>query len=136
MRISGAVVTGIIATLAMGGVLAAFVRNASPYVTVAEAKESHADGVHLAGDLIKNTIQTDPKTGEIKFQLKDQNGQLANVVYQGTTPGNLTEATKVVAVGGMNKDDVFISHQLLIKCPSKYESQPGQAGPGTTQTRA
>src|SRR3954462_7986024 len=102
MRISGAVVTGVVATLAMGGVLAAFIKNASPYVTVAEAKQSHADGVHLAGDLVKNSIQTDPTSGEIKFQLKDQEGQLANVVYVGSTPGNLSEATKVVAVGGMD----------------------------------
>ena len=130
MRISGTVITAAIATLAMGGVLAAFIRNASPYVTVAEAKESHADGVHLAGDLIKSSIQTDPRSGEIRFQLKDQQGQLANVLYIGSTPGNLGEATKVVAVGGMNKDDVFVSHQLLIKCPSKYESQPN-AGAAT-----
>jgi cytochrome c-type biogenesis protein CcmE len=127
MRISGAVVTGVVATLAMGGVLAAFIKNASPYVTVAEAKQSHADGVHLAGDLVKNSIQTDPTSGEIKFQLKDQEGQLANVVYVGSTPGNLSEATKVVAVGGMDAKNVFVSHQLLIKCPSKYESQPGSA---------
>src|SRR6476646_10560586 len=113
MRISGAVITGVVATLAMGGVLAAFIKNASPYVTVAEAKQSHADGVHLAGDLVKNSIQTNPTSGEIK----DQDGQLADVVYVGSTPGNLSEATKVVAVGGMDPNNVFVSHQLLIKCP-------------------
>ena len=123
MRIPGALITGVVATAAMGGVLAAFVRNASPYVTVAEAKESHAEGVHLAGDLVKDSIQTNPKSGEIRFQLKDQSGQLANVLYIGSTPGNLKEATKVVAVGGMDQNNVFVSHQLLIKCPSKYESQ-------------
>jgi cytochrome c-type biogenesis protein CcmE len=132
MRISGAVITGVVATLAMGGVLAAFIKNASPYVTVAEAKQSHADGVHLAGDLVKNSIVTDPKSGEIKFKIKDQDGQLADVVYVGSTPGNLSEATKVVAVGGMDPNNVFVSHQLLIKCPSKYESQPG-SGPKSTR---
>lgn len=125
MHISGALITGIVATLAMGGVLAAFVKNASPYVTVAEAKQSHADGVHLAGDLIKSSLQTDPKSGQIRFQLKDSDGNLANVLYIGSTPGNLTEATKVVAIGGMDTHNVFVSHQLLVKCPSKYESQPG-----------
>src|SRR5689334_18842879 len=129
MRIPGTVITGFVAALAMGGVLMAFVKNASPYVTVAEAKSSHSDGVHLAGDLIKDSIQTNPKSGEIRFQLRDQDGQLANVLYIGSTPGNLTEATKVVAVGGMDKDDVFVSHQLLIKCPSKYESQPSLSKP-------
>ena len=131
MRISGAVITGVVATLAMAGVLTAFIRNASPYVTVAEAKESKADGVHLAGDLVKGTLQTDPKTGEMRFQLKDEKGQTANVLYVGSTPGNIEEATKVVAIGGMNKDDVFVSRKLLIKCPSKYESEGGKVGAAT-----
>ena len=128
MRIPGTVITGVVAALAMGGVLMAFVKNASPYVTVAEAKQSRSDGVHLAGDLVKDSIQTNPKSGEIRFRLKDPQGQLADVLYIGSTPGNLSEATKVVAVGGMNKDDVFVSHQLLIKCPSKYESKSSAPG--------
>ena len=129
MRIPGAVITGIVATLAMVGVLAAFMGNASPYVTVAQAKQLHNDGLHLAGDLVKDSIQTDPSSGHISFRLKDQAGDVANVVYTGSTPGNLSEATKVVAVGGMDHD-VFQAHQLLIKCPSKYESQtPGGVPP-------
>jgi cytochrome c-type biogenesis protein CcmE len=128
MRIPGAVITGIVATLAMVGVLTAFVGNASPYVTVAEAKQSHDDGLHLAGDLIKDSIQTDPASGHISFRMKDKTGTVANVVYTGSTPGNLSEATKVVAVGGMDHD-VFKAHQLLIKCPSKYESQPAAGAP-------
>jgi len=37
-------------------------------------------------------------------------------------PQNMGEATKVVAIGGM-KDGKFVSDQLLVKCPSKYESE-------------
>jgi cytochrome c-type biogenesis protein CcmE len=113
-----------VVALAMVGVCAAFIKNASPYVTVAQAKESHADGVHLAGDLVKNSIQTDARSGEIKFTLKDQDGAEAHVVYVGSIPGNLSEATKVVAIGGMQTNDVFMAHELLVKCPSKYESVP------------
>ena len=131
MRISGAVITGVVATAAMAGVLTAFIRNASPYVTVAEARQTRADGVHLAGDMVKGSIKTNFQSGEIRFQLKDDKGQLANVLYVGSTPGNLEEATKVVAIGGMNKEDVFVSQKLLIKCPSKYESEKGASKPGT-----
>ena len=131
MRIPGAVITGVVATAAMAGVLTAFIRNASPYVTVAEAKQTRADGVHLAGDLVKGSVRTDLKSGEIRFQVKDDLGQMANVLYVGSTPGNLEEATKVVAIGGMNKEDVFVSHKLLIKCPSKYESERDAKGAET-----
>lgn len=129
MRIPGALLTGLVATVAMGGVISAFVNNASPYVTIAEAKASGADGVHLAGTLVKDTVQTDPTTGKITFDLKDKDGATAHVVYQGSTPGNLMEATRVVAVGGMKQND-FVAHQLLLKCPSKYEGQPATSTPG------
>ena len=129
MRIPGAVITGLIATVAMGGVITAFIGNASPYVTVAEAKESRAQGVHLAGSLVKGSVQTDPTSGQIRFSLLDKTGTKADVVYRGSTPGNLTEATQVVAVGGM-KENEFVAHQLLVKCPSKYEGQQAPAEPG------
>ena len=129
MRIPGAVITGVVATLAMVGVLTAFIGNSSPYVTVQEAKQSRDDGLHLAGDLIKESVQTDPANGHITFKLRDKTGEVANVVYTGSTPGNLMEATKVVAIGGMH-DNVFQAHQLLVKCPSKYESQPAGASKG------
>lgn len=129
MRIPGAVITGLVATVAMGGVISAFVTNASPYVTVAEAKQSRGDGVHLAGTLVKNSVQTDPTTGRISFNLEDKDGATAHVVYQGSTPGNLMEATRVVAVGGMKEND-FVAHQLLLKCPSKYEGQEAPKAPG------
>lgn len=125
MKISGAVVTGIVATVAMVGVLTAFIGNSSPYVTVAEAKQSKGDGLHLAGSLVKQSVQMSPTTGEIRFSLKDKDGAVANVLYKGSTPGNLMEATKVVAIGGMQGDE-FVSRKLLIKCPSKYEGE--QAG--------
>ena len=122
MRLSGAVITGIIATLAMGGVVAAFMSNASPYVTVAEAKQSKNDSMHLAGALLKESVRTDPRNGEISFKLRDDTGAVAQIVYVGSQPGNLMEATKVVAIGGM-QGDVFKAHQLLVKCPSKYETE-------------
>ena len=124
MRISGAVVTGIVATAAMAGVLTAFIKNASPYVTVAEAKQLRSDGLHLAGTLVKGSVQTDPGSGQIQFKLKDATGEVAQVLYVGSQPGNLQEATSVVAIGGMDKD-TFKANQLLIKCPSKYEAQKG-----------
>lgn len=127
MRVSGAVITGIVATLAMGGVLAAFLGNASPYVTLAEAKQSKNDSMHLAGSLLKESVRTDPRNGEISFKLKDDTGAIAQVVYVGSQPGNLMEATKVVAIGGMD-GEVFKAHQLLVKCPSKYETQQAAAG--------
>ena len=59
----------------------------------------------------------------LAFDIKDPGGTL-HVVHVGEPPANIQEATKVVAIGGM-QDGSFVSHQLLIKCPSKYEGAPG-----------
>jgi cytochrome c-type biogenesis protein CcmE len=102
-------------------VVAAFTASANPYVeTVAEAKTSGNDRMHLAGDIVKGSVSQDVKTGRIHFKLRDAKGEVIEVLHRGDPPANMGEATKVVAVGGI-KDGFFESQKLLVKCPSKYE---------------
>lgn len=119
---SGPIVTAIVATLAMSGVVAAFMSGSSPYVTIAQAKTSTSDRLHLAGDLDKSSIHTDVLKHELTFRLKDEHGDSVTVVHEGDPPANMGDATKVVAIGKM-QGDRFVSQDLLIKCPSKYESE-------------
>ncbi len=102
--------------------MAAFLANASPYVTVAEAKQLQGDNLHLAGDILKETLKVDGAAQTVRFQLKDEKGDLVEVLYKGPQPANMGEATKVVVVGGV-QDGVFHAHKMLVKCPSKYESE-------------
>lgn len=99
----------------------AFLSNASPYVTVAEARSSTGDDLHLAGDLDKKSLESDVRAGEVRFTLKDEKGESIPVIYKGTPIANMGEATKVVAIGKCD-GDVFRAHRLLVKCPSKYEA--------------
>ena len=117
----GAVVSGLSAVVAVGALAAVFVNNASPYVSIAEAKYSKGSGLHVAGQVEANSIQTDLAHNEIKFRLQDTNGQVLPVVYTGAPVSSLGTATKVVAIGQMQGGQ-FRSDQLLVKCPSKYES--------------
>jgi cytochrome c-type biogenesis protein CcmE len=120
---SGPIVTAIVATLAMAGVVTAFMTNASPYVTIAQAKNSHSNRLHLAGDLDKKSVHADPVNRTLTFRLKDENGETVTVLHKGDPPANMGEATKVVAIGKM-EGDKFVSDDLLVKCPSKYETDP------------
>jgi cytochrome c-type biogenesis protein CcmE len=46
------------------------------------------------------------------------------VEYNGPSPGNLNDATKVVAIGKYEPDkQVFMAVELLVKCPTKYEQR-------------
>ena len=117
----GAVLTAVFCLLAMGGVIYAFVANASPYVTVAQAKVSTSDNLHVAGDILKATVHQNLGDRTLDFDMKDETGTVP-VVYTGPIPQDMGEANKVVAEGGM-KDGKFLSTKLLVKCPSKYESE-------------
>lgn len=119
-----AIVALVLTLFGLAAMIGAFLTNASPYVTIAEAKSIKGDNLHLAGDLDKSTIRNVISKQEVHFSLRDEKGEVIQVVYHGPAPANLGEATKVVAVGGM-KEGSFHASKLLIKCPSKYESSKG-----------
>lgn len=119
----GALITAIVSLVGIALVLYAFVNTASPYGTFSDARKSKSDSIHVAGDLVKETVHMDMNKGSINFDLKDSAGEKVSVVYNGPPPANMADATKVVAIGGMQADGRFHSSKLLIKCPSKYEGQ-------------
>jgi cytochrome c-type biogenesis protein CcmE len=123
---SGKSITIVVVVLALFAVITAFMSNASPYVTIAQAKTASGDRLHLAGDIIKPSVHDDYSRHVLTFQLRDQDGAIVTVEHTGEPPANMGEATKVVAIGRM-KGDRFVSDQLLVKCPSKYEAAPGAA---------
>jgi cytochrome c-type biogenesis protein CcmE len=99
-----------------------FIKNSSPYVTVAQARESSSPSVHLAGDIDKSSLAFSASSAT--FLITDEEGATTTVVYDGPPPANMGEATKVVAIGKMEGDH-FAANKLLLKCPSKYESEDG-----------
>jgi cytochrome c-type biogenesis protein CcmE len=124
VKLKGPVVTAVVAGLAMTGVVGAFMSNASPYVTVAQARTNGGDNLHLAGVLQKESYHQDIANGHITFNLKDTDGATILVEHVGVRPPSLLEADKVVAVGALSpKKDRFVSHDLLVKCPSKYDEK-------------
>ena len=114
--------TAVVAGLAMVGVVGAFASNASPYVTVSQAKSVGGDSLHLAGVLVKNSCERDFGSGHLEFKLKDKEGATVRVEHVGSVPASLLDADQVVAIGAM-RGDRFVSHDLLVKCPSKYDDK-------------
>ena len=110
-----------IALVGLGIMFFVFLGESSPYVTLKEAKKLTNSHLHVAGDVVPGTLFHDIQTKQLKFQIRDTAQEVAQVVYDGAIPSNLASVTKVVAIGSFQKD-VFQAHQLLVKCPSKYES--------------
>ncbi len=59
--------------------------------------------------------------GIVKFDITDE-GQRLSVVFQGSLPQNFDQSTQVVVIGSVTGDGYIESDQLLVKCPTKYES--------------
>ena len=123
----GPILTAIFTVLALGAVVTAFVTQASAYVTIAQAKQSSETQMHVAGDVIPDTLHNDPIKHLLTFRLKDQNGDTITVEHNGGVPADVDQVKKVVAIGGV-KNGEFLSSKLLVKCPSKYEAEKGKAG--------
>ena len=116
----GPIFTVLLVAAAIIGVSVAFIANASPYVSVSEARNSGANNVHLKGFLDKSSVANDLKSRKLRFRIRDEKGESIEVVYSGAPPQDMSQATEIVAIGSMQGDE-FHSSKLLIKCPSKYE---------------
>lgn len=93
------------------------------YSTFAKAKELSGKKIQIKGQWIREKgSEYNSEKNEFVFYLKDENGDVAKVVYSGSKPNNFEIASHVVAIGKFN-DGIFYSTEILTKCPSKYEGQ-------------
>ncbi|MDX2066376.1 MAG: cytochrome c maturation protein CcmE [Fimbriimonadaceae bacterium] len=122
----GPIISGLVAVVALGAAVMAFTTSASPYVTIQQAKSAPGDRLHVAGDIVPGSVRNDVFRQELTFRIKDAEGSTVQVVHRGEKPANMAEATQVVAVGKMT-GDAFVSQQLIVKCPSKYEGENANA---------
>ncbi len=101
-----------------------FQSNAVYYYTLKEfsAQQGKMVGqnVRINGPLDTSSIDTNQKTLELKFNLKDGDTVLP-VVYHGVAPDTLKTGESVVAEGHLDASGVFMADNILVKCPSKYE---------------
>ncbi|MBI4787969.1 MAG: cytochrome c maturation protein CcmE [Chloroflexi bacterium] len=125
--IGGLLILGAIAYVTVSS----FQSNAIYYLTL---KELNAQRTSLVGQpvrinapLDKTSIQFDDKTLVLKFNLQEEQLVLP-VVYKGVKPDTFDQGESVVAEGRLGADGVFQASTILVKCPSKYESEPAQPG--------
>jgi cytochrome c-type biogenesis protein CcmE len=108
--------------LAIAGVFGAssFKKSMTPYVSFADARRA-SGMVQVNGVLADKNYVLKKDQQYLEFKLKDSRGEVMNVQYHGVIPGNFDQATSIVAIGKYT-DDRFQADQLLVKCPSKYQT--------------
>ena len=131
--------------------------NAEYFMTINELKSKGSamvgKNVRVSGAVVGDTIQYDPKTLTLSFDVAhvpgdnkevDAEGGLAavlhaavvdpartriKVVYNGPKPNLLKDEAQAIMTGHIDSDGIFHADELLLKCPTKYqEAVPNQAG--------
>jgi cytochrome c-type biogenesis protein CcmE len=133
--------------------------SAEYFVTVDElrGKGSSAIGLDLrvSGAVIGSTIQYDPQTLNLSFEVAnvpgdnkeieaqgglaavlhqaviDPNRSHLQVIYNGPKPDLLRDEAQAIMTGHLGEDGIFYVDELLLKCPTKYEeAAPKQVNGG------
>lgn len=101
--------------------------------------------LRISGAVIGETIQYDPETLTITFDIAhipgdnneidaqgglaavlnkavtDPNSKRLSVVYVGPKPDLLDNEAQAIMTGRLGEDGLFYADELLLKCPTKYE---------------
>jgi cytochrome c-type biogenesis protein CcmE len=126
--VGGLVILGAVAYVT----ISSFQSNAIYYLSLKELNAQRASligqPVRVNAPLDKSSIRFDDKTLTLTFNLTED-GLVLPVVYKGVVPDTMDTGESVVAEGKLGEDGVFHASTILVKCPSKYESEPGEAAP-------
>lgn len=107
--------------VAVGYGAVSFVQTNVEYTNFQSANTSHKK-VQVKGEWLQDKeFAFDASKGEFIFYMKDEEGMVTKVIYEGAKPNNFELASSIV-VKGRYKDDCFHASEILTKCPSKYEA--------------
>jgi cytochrome c-type biogenesis protein CcmE len=118
----------------------------------AEGSAAVGKSLRVSGAVVGDTIQYDPQTLTLTFEVAHVPGDNAEieaegglaavlhqavidptrarmkVVYVGPKPDLLRDEAQAIMTGHLGDDGVFYADELLLKCPTKYqEAVPSQA---------
>lgn len=123
--------------------------NAEYFMTVDDlyAKSDSMVGrsLRISGAVIGSTIQFNPDTSNLSFDIANVPGDNAtitaqgglakvlheavvdptrrhlSVIYKGPKPDLMRDEAQAIITGQLGQDGVFVADELLLKCPTKYE---------------
>jgi len=136
-------------------IISATQANAEYFMTVNELKSKGNSlvgrSLRISGAVIGDTIQYDPQTMNLTFDIAhvpgdnaaiEMGGGLAavlhsavtdparerlTIIYNGPKPDLLRDEAQAIVTGHLNEEGIFYADELLLKCPTKYqEAVPSQ----------
>ncbi|REJ82462.1 MAG: cytochrome c maturation protein CcmE [Bacteroidetes bacterium] len=98
------------------------VADSSTYASFATALKSPNKTFHVVGLLVRERPQEyNPEVDAdlFTFYMKDMEGIEKKVLLHMARPQDFEKSEQIVVIGKMEGDE-FVAHDILMKCPSKY----------------
>lgn len=97
-----------------------FSQSISAYVDFEQAAEVSGDRIHVIGTWDSTRPASfSSETMTFTFYMTDESGNTRRVTYPRPKPNNFEQADQIVVIGEM-RGNTFVSSDMLVKCPSKY----------------
>ena len=125
-QIFGALIIAV-CIIAAGASLRGSVRQS---LSIREVRASPGEPCSMYGKAIKANTHYDLQAGRLTFLLRDEHGDTIPVVYPKAKPETFDMADKIKVIGAY-RDGAFQADDMILKCPSKYDSSapvPGKPG--------
>ncbi|MFD2288435.1 cytochrome c maturation protein CcmE [Pedobacter petrophilus] len=114
-------IIGLITIAISIGILFSLNANTDTYSNFKEATSSQKEE-HVMGYWEKSKgmyYDAAKDANHFAFHMKDEKGEIREVVYNGTKPQDFEKSEKLVLIGKMDGEKFYAS-KILMKCPSKY----------------
>jgi cytochrome c-type biogenesis protein CcmE len=118
------VLVGYLVTTGMADSMVYFFTPTELLAKVAADPSVHEQGVKVGGHVIPGSVDWDPKTLILRFEVVDieEGNTRFPVTYQGPLPDTFAEDRDVVLEGKYTAEGVFVATNVITKCGSRYEA--------------
>lgn len=93
---------------------------------IGQAQQVNSSGIlQIVGIVQPGSVEIQTVSRKLKFLLQDLNNPEVTipVTYTGIVPDNFKPGQQVIVQGALTEDQRIVqAQQLLVKCPSKYET--------------
>jgi len=118
-------IIGLVLIACCVGILISVLGSTSTYANFSESKLNPSKEYHVVGEWVKEKgFVYDPGKDPNLFQfpLKDEKGEVENVILKNNKPADFEKSEKIVVIGKMTEKG-FEASGILMKCPSKYNDK-------------
>ncbi len=100
------------------------ISDSSTYASFSEAFQTEGREFHVVGKLdreAETTYNPEVDANRFEFYMVDAQGMKKKVILEQPKPQDFDKSEQIVVIGEA-KGDAFLAHDILMKCPSKYNN--------------